>query len=59
MWASKGKKLLRFSLKEDVSDDELAKAVLGRSGTLRAPAMQVGKTFVVGFHTEGYEELFT
>ncbi|MEC7984630.1 MAG: hypothetical protein VX278_05670, partial [Myxococcota bacterium] len=30
---AKGKKLLRFSLKEDVTDDALAKVVLGRSGT--------------------------
>ena len=55
---SKGKKLLRFSLKDEVSEDEIAKVILGRSGTLRAPALRVGKTFVVGFHVDGYEELF-
>ena len=55
---AKGKKLLRFNLKEEVSDDELAKAALGRSGTLRAPAIQIGKTLIVGFHAEAYEELF-
>ena len=58
VWVSKGKKLLRFSLKEGVSDDDLAKVILGRAGTLRAPALRVGKTFVVGFHAEGYAELF-
>ena len=59
LWVAKGKKLLKFSLKKDaVSDDEVAKVVLGRSGTLRAPAMQIDKTFVVGFHADGYEELF-
>ena len=48
VWVAKGKKLLRFSLKEGVSDDDLAKAILGRAGTLRAPALRAGKTFGVG-----------
>ena len=55
---AKGKKLLRFQLSDGVTDDELAAVVLGRSGTLRAPAMLVGKSFVVGFHAEGYTEIF-
>ena len=58
VWASKGRKLLKFDLSGDVSDDELAKAILGRSGTLRAPAFRTGDTFVVGFHVDGYTELF-
>ena len=56
VWASKGKRLLKLAA--GVSDDELAKVILGRSGTLRAPAFQVGDVFVVGFHAEGYTELF-
>jgi hypothetical protein len=32
--------------------------ILGRSGTLRAPAMRVDDVFVVGFHAEGYTEIF-
>ena len=52
------KKLLRFDLDGEVSDEEIAKAILGRSGTLRAPAIRVGDTFIVGFHPEGYAELF-
>ena len=55
---AKGKKLLRFNLADGCSDDDLAAVVLGRSGTLRAPAIQVGKTFLVGFHQQGYEEVF-
>ena len=55
---AKGKKLLRFSLKEGVSDDELTKVALGRTGNLRAPAIRIAKTCIVGFHAEGYEELF-
>ena len=55
---AKGKKLLRFDLSQDASDDDLAQVVLGRSGTLRAPAFRIADTFVVGFHQQGYEELF-
>jgi hypothetical protein len=55
---SKGKKLLQFDLSEGASDEDLAKVILGRSGTLRAPAFRVGQTFVVGFHAEGYAALF-
>ena len=55
---AKGKRLLRFTLADGVEDDELAKVALGRSGTLRAPAIRIGKNFIVGFHAEGYEELF-
>jgi arsenate reductase-like glutaredoxin family protein len=54
---ARGKKLLRFEMK-DADTEELAKVILGRSGTLRAPAIRVGDTFVVGFHAEGYEALF-
>ncbi len=53
---AKGKKLLKFDASS--SDEELAKAILGRSGTLRAPAIQVGETFLVGYHAEGYAEVF-
>ncbi len=55
---AKGKKLLRFDTAAGVDDDALAAAILGRSGTLRAPAIHVGDVFLVGFHAEGYEEIF-
>ena len=54
---AKGKKLLRFSPSADDSD-AIAGAILGRSGTLRAPAIRVGKTFLVGFNPEAYSEVF-
>ena len=54
---AKGKKLLRF-VPSQATDAELAAVILGRSGTLRAPALQVGATFVVGFHADAYGELF-
>jgi len=56
---AKGKKALVFDLNNDaVSDDDLASVILGRSGTLRAPAIRTGGTFMVGFHAERYEEIF-
>ncbi len=57
MWVAKGKKLLRFTVKGG-DEDALAEAILGRSGTLRAPAIRVGKTFLVGFHGDAYGEVF-
>ena len=54
---AKGKKLLRFEM-ASADPDELASVILGRSSTLRAPAIRVGKTFLVGFHADGYEEIF-
>ena len=41
-----------------MTDDAIAKVILGRSGTLRAPAFRVGDTFVVGFHADGYSGIF-
>jgi len=58
VWASKGRKLLRFDLEAGVDDDALAAAILGRSRTLRAPAFRVGEVFLVGFHADAYAELF-
>jgi hypothetical protein len=50
---------MRFDMSEEVSDDSLAKVVLGRSGTLRAPAIRIGNTFLVGFHADTYQEIFS
>lgn len=33
--------------------------VLGRSGNLRAPTLQVGKTYYVGYNETMYKELTT
>ncbi len=53
---AKGKKIVRFDLKKDrPTDDELLSHMLGRSGTLRAPSLRVGRTFVVGYNAEMLE----
>ena len=54
---AKGKKVLHFET-ASADTEALAKAICGPSGTLRAPAMQVGDTFLVGYHEEAYGELF-
>jgi arsenate reductase-like glutaredoxin family protein len=56
---AKGKSLTRVDLKSNrPNDDTLASLLLGPTGNLRAPTMKVGKTVVVGFNADAYEELF-
>ena len=56
---AKGKKVTRVDLKKDRPDDEtLAAMMLGPTGNLRAPTMKIGKTVLVGFNDELYEEVF-
>lgn len=54
---AKGKKLVDHKL-ADLSKAELQKLVIGPSGKLRAPTLFKGKTVMVGFHEEGYDQLF-
>lgn len=56
---AKGKKITRVDLKKDRPDDEtLVGLMLGPTGNLRAPTMKVGKTVLIGFNDEVYEEIF-
>jgi arsenate reductase-like glutaredoxin family protein len=56
--AAKGKKVVTFDLTADRPDDEtLLAAVIGPSGNLRAPAVRVGKTMLIGFTDEMYREV--
>ena len=53
---AKGKKVVRFDMKRDAPDDEtLLSHMLGPTGNLRAPVIRRGKTLVVGFHQEVYD----
>lgn len=53
----KGKKVTVFDLKKDrPSDDELLSHMLGSTGNLRAPTVVRGKTVLVGFNGEQYED---
>lgn len=56
---AKGKKHVTFDLVRGEHDPgELAQAVLGPSGNLRAPAIRVGKKLLVGFSEEVYGDVF-
>ena len=45
-------------MKNDLTEDELLKLVLGPTGNLRAPTLKVGNRIVVGFNQEMYESVF-
>lgn len=53
---AKGKKVVTVDLKkDDVSDEDILKLIIGPSGWLRAPTWKRGKTVVVGFNEEAYD----
>jgi arsenate reductase-like glutaredoxin family protein len=56
---AKGAKVTRFEVKAALkSPQELAAAMLGPTGNLRAPTLLVGQTLLVGFNEEAYVERF-
>ena len=55
---ARGKSAQRFDMLGDPPDDAtLLKAILGPTGNLRAPAIRVGRTLLVGFSEGAYREL--
>ena len=59
IYAAKGKKVVHLNMKRDKPDAaELKKVLLGPTGNLRAPALRKGKTLVVGFNEETYQQVF-
>jgi hypothetical protein len=52
--ATKGKKVLRMEFADDSSVKEV---VIGPSGNLRAPALIVDRTLVVGFDEGLFQEM--
>lgn len=54
---AKGKKLTEFK-PGGKAPKEVVEAMLGPTGNLRAPCLVVGKTVLVGFSEEAYEEVF-
>ena len=63
-WASRmvlvgrGQQSRVFDMKELEDDAELARALLGPSGNLRAPTLKVGDTLLVGWCEPGWLEFF-
>jgi arsenate reductase-like glutaredoxin family protein len=56
VYVAKGAKLDRFS--GGKPEAEHVQLLLGATGNLRAPTIQVGKTLLVGFNEEQYEKVF-
>lgn len=50
---AKGKKTVTVELASRPSDDELRALVLGPTGRLRAPALRIGDTLIVGYTPDG------
>jgi len=56
--AMKGKKVVDYDLKRDPPPEkELLEAILGPTGNLRAPAIRMGKTLIVGFQLESWKDI--
>jgi len=56
---AKGKKVTEVNLiKGRPEDKELIGLMLGPTGNLRAPTIKRGKTVLVGFNADAYEEQF-
>jgi arsenate reductase-like glutaredoxin family protein len=51
---AKGKSVQEFG--GGKAGKELVDAMLGPTGNLRAPALRVGKTLLVGFHEDAYRD---
>ena len=60
LWVARGKIAKHIDLKKDKpTDQELAKLILGPTGTLRAPTIRRGKTLFVGFNEAEFAELLS
>lgn len=59
LYAAKGKKVVHLNFKKDEpTEEEMLKLVLGPTGNLRAPTLRVGKKLIVGFNDEMYSDVF-
>jgi arsenate reductase-like glutaredoxin family protein len=55
---AKGSKLATFDMKKSPPDDATLLAhLLGPTGNLRAPTIRKGKTLLVGFNEEAYQQV--
>ena len=59
IYSTKGKRVTHIDLKrEKPSHETLLSMILGPTGNLRAPALRVGRTLLVGFDQATYEGMF-
>jgi arsenate reductase-like glutaredoxin family protein len=58
VYATRGRQVVHLDLRKSTPDRAtLEGLLLGRSGTLRAPALRRGRTLIVGFDEETYRRL--
>ena len=55
--AMKGKKVAEFDVRSRVGKDAVD-AMLGPTGNMRAPTVKVGKSLLVGFNEEVFQQTF-
>ena len=53
---AKGRRVETFVPTED-TQESILKAVMGRSGSLRAPTLRTGQVFFVGFNSTLYDQM--
>jgi len=59
IFAAKGSRVVHVNLHQERPDEAaLASLLLGPTGNLRAPTLRIGRTLVVGFHPEMYQQAF-
>jgi hypothetical protein len=57
---ARGKNIVTFNMNNEPPEDAvLAAHVLGPTGNLRAPALQKGKTLLVGFNEGAYKDFLS
>lgn len=58
IYATRGKKVIHFNMRQDKPDEEtIASVIIGPSGNLRAPALVLEKTLIIGFDEDTYRKL--
>ena len=60
VYIAKGKNMVHFDMKKDKPDPEtVVPLMLGPTGNLRAPALRVGRTLLIGFHEDAYRSVLS
>lgn len=58
--AARGKSVVEIDMKQGAGDEAtLLKHLVGPTGGLRAPVVRTGKTLLVGFNEEAFDEVFS
>jgi arsenate reductase-like glutaredoxin family protein len=58
LYVTKGSKVITIDMNKDKpSNNTLESLLIGPTGNLRAPTLQVGKTLLVGFDPEAYKQI--